>query len=180
LNLAFGFNSFTFNYSLYFQVILAGDIGDGKKFVLEQSFPVRWTLCDNAWHRIEVHHRDSTLTLQVDSYQQNHTVVDDSQYLEMRIAAPLYVGGLAGKSPHSDTIGHSHDTRAMLVAYTQLLVSENAVSRTLGTRENFRGCIKNLMIGGERRDWADMPTLHHVLLGSCPTVPEEQESTSET
>lgn len=44
---------------------------------------------------------------------------------------------------------------------------EIASSGSLLTRENFKGCIRNLSIRNERRDWVDMDALHNVLLSEC-------------
>lgn len=46
--------------------------------------------------------------------------------------------------------------------------ADNAPYGTLQTRDNFKGCIRNLAINGERRDWTDMASLHNVLLNACP------------
>lgn len=46
--------------------------------------------------------------------------------------------------------------------------TDHAPSGTLQTRENFKGCLRNVIIGGERRDWTDMAALHNILLSSCP------------
>ena len=44
----------------------------------------------------------------------------------------------------------------------------SAPKGTLLTRDHFNGCIRNVMIGGERRDWTDMDELHNIHLSSCP------------
>ncbi|XP_059059003.1 laminin subunit alpha-1 [Achroia grisella] len=36
------------------------------------------------------------------------------------------------------------------------------------TRENFKGCMREVTVGGQKRDWTEMETLHNVLLDSCP------------
>lgn len=48
---------------------------------------------------------------------------------------------------------------------------DNAAVGTLKTRENFKGCIKNLMIENELKDWSHMEELNSVLINSCPVVP---------
>lgn len=48
---------------------------------------------------------------------------------------------------------------------------DNAAVGTLKTRENFKGCIKNLRIEHDLKDWSDMEELNSVLLNSCPVVP---------
>lgn len=47
------------------------------------------------------------------------------------------------------------------------LFQEIASSGSLLTRENFKGCIRNVSIRNERRDWIDMDNLHNVLLSEC-------------
>lgn len=42
-----------------------------------------------------------------------------------------------------------------------------APSGTLFTRDNFKGCIRNVSVRNERRDWIDMDHLHNVRLGEC-------------
>jgi len=51
------------------------------------------------------------------------------------------------------------------------LLPEGAPSGTLGTRDNFKGCIRNIIIGKKPKDWTDMASLSNVLLSSCPVSP---------
>lgn len=44
------------------------------------------------------------------------------------------------------------------------------ISSKLQTRENFKGCIKNIVIGNEIKDWTDMDELHSVLLSECLAI----------
>ncbi|KAG8303480.1 Laminin subunit alpha-2 [Homalodisca vitripennis] len=46
--------------------------------------------------------------------------------------------------------------------------ADHAPSGTLQSRENFKGCIRNVKISGEHRDWTTMAALHNILLSSCP------------
>jgi laminin alpha 1/2 len=57
---------------------------------------------------------------------------------------------------------YSYDT------YKNLTCLASAPKGTLITRDHFNGCIRNVMIGGERRDWTDMSELHNIHLNSCP------------
>ncbi|CAH0558317.1 unnamed protein product [Brassicogethes aeneus] len=57
------------------------------------------------------------------------------------INAPLYIGGIADSAP----VG------------------------TLKARENFKGCIRNVLINSDITDWTDMHNLHNIMLNSCPT-----------
>ncbi|KAG0726288.1 Laminin subunit alpha-2 [Chionoecetes opilio] len=45
---------------------------------------------------------------------------------------------------------------------------DTARQGTLNTRENFKGCIRNIVLNSERRDWTDMYKLQNVLLSACP------------
>ncbi|XP_072936563.1 laminin subunit alpha-1-like [Epargyreus clarus] len=36
-------------------------------------------------------------------------------------------------------------------------------------RESFKGCIRDVVVGGQKRSWTEMESLHNVLLDSCPT-----------
>jgi hypothetical protein len=49
-----------------------------------------------------------------------------------------------------------------------LMFPEGAPSGTLGTRDNFKGCIRNVVIGKNPKDWTDMTSLNNILLSSCP------------
>lgn len=80
--------------------------------------------------------------LQVDDFKEAHPLADDGHHLESRTNSPMYIGGLP----------------------------EGAISETLGVKDNFKGCIRKVMIGGERRDWTVMADLHNIGLGSCPVV----------
>lgn len=46
--------------------------------------------------------------------------------------------------------------------------TESAGQGTLTTQENFKGCIRNIVLNSERRDWTDMYKLQNVLLSACP------------
>ncbi|KAK3921962.1 Laminin subunit alpha-1 [Frankliniella fusca] len=124
------------------QVILAGDIGDRRRFEITVRLPSMWTLCDNRWHRIQISYKNGELVLQVDDMKQSQPLADNGHYVETRINSPVYIGGLP----------------------------EGAHSETLGVKDNFKGCIRKVMIGGERRDWTIMADLHNIELGSCPLV----------
>ena len=39
---------------------------------------------------------------------------------------------------------------------------------TLRVRDSFKGCIRNVVIRGEIKDWTDMARLNNVLLNACP------------
>lgn len=47
-------------------------------------------------------------------------------------------------------------------------LSELEHQGTLRVRDNFKGCIRNVVIRGEIKDWTDMARLNNVLLNACP------------
>lgn len=49
-------------------------------------------------------------------------------------------------------------------------ISDTAPSGTLLSRENFKGCIRNVVIRNELKDWTDMDDLHNVLLSECLAI----------
>ena len=122
------------------RVILAGDIGDRRGIEVILALTSQWTLCDNRWHRIRTSYKHGELELQVDDLKQVHQLADDGHYVETRINSPMFIGGLP----------------------------EGIVHESLGVKDNFKGCIRKVMIGGERRDWTVMADLHNIGLGSCP------------
>ncbi|XP_017882648.2 laminin subunit alpha-1 [Ceratina calcarata] len=124
------------------KVIMSGDLGDNNPLYVEQRFPSPYTICDNRWHRIQAIYNDEELTLKVDELDQKYGLPANVNYhmMDSTISAPLYIGGLPATSPKG----------------------------TLITRDHFNGCIRNVMIGGERRDWTDMDELHNIHLSSCP------------
>ncbi|XP_025195973.1 laminin subunit alpha-1 [Melanaphis sacchari] len=124
------------------KVIISGDMGDRRPFRVEQSFQSEYAICDNKWHQIQAFYVEDKLTLKVDQFEQKYWLLDNGHITGARTHSPLYIGGLP----------------------------DAASSGTLGTRENFKGCIRNLVIGGERTDWTNMAGLHNILLGSCPLI----------
>ncbi|KAK9510148.1 hypothetical protein O3M35_004992 [Rhynocoris fuscipes] len=124
------------------KVIMNGDMGDRRPFHVVQGFATDYTACDNKWHRIHVTYIKDELTLKVDNLEQSYWLSDNGHLTEAYTNCPLYIGGLP----------------------------EHAPSGTLESRENFKGCIRNVIINGERRDWTQMAALHNILLSSCPLV----------
>lgn len=55
-----------------------------------------------------------------------------------------------------------------LIIMSFLVLLEGAPSGTLGTRDNFKGCIRSVVIGKNPKDWTDMASLNNILLSSCP------------
>ncbi|XP_015124906.1 laminin subunit alpha-1, partial [Diachasma alloeum] len=124
------------------KIVMAGDPGDRNPTVVEQSFGSTYTICDNRWHKIQAVYNEEELTLKVDELDQRFglPVGGDGSFLAEAASFPLFIGGLPATAPKG----------------------------TLLTRDHFHGCIRNVMIGGERRDWTDMAELHNIHLSSCP------------
>ncbi|XP_078049382.1 wing blister isoform X1 [Augochlora pura] len=124
------------------KVIMSGDLGDNKPLYVEQPFANPYTICDNRWHRIQAVYNDEELALKVDEMDQKYGLPANVNYhiMDSTVLGPLYIGGLPASAPKG----------------------------TLITRDHFNGCIRNVMIGGERRDWTDMDELHNIYLSSCP------------
>uniref|UniRef100_T1HX12 Laminin subunit alpha-2 n=1 Tax=Rhodnius prolixus TaxID=13249 RepID=T1HX12_RHOPR len=122
------------------KVVMNGDMGDRRPFQVIQGFATDYSACDNRWHRIQVTYIKDELTLKVDNLEQSYWLSDNGHLTQASTNSPLYIGGLPERAP----------------------------SGTLESRENFRGCIRNVIINGERRDWVAMADLHNILLSSCP------------
>ncbi|XP_076751939.1 wing blister [Xylocopa sonorina] len=124
------------------KVIMSVDLGDNNPLDVEQYFTNPYTICDNRWHRIQAVYNDEELALKVDEMDQKYGLPANVNYhmMDSTVSGPLYIGGLPASAPKG----------------------------TLRTRDYFNGCIRNVMIGGERRDWTDMDELHNIHLSSCP------------
>ncbi|ETN59454.1 laminin, alpha 1/2 [Anopheles darlingi] len=121
-------------------IILSVDNGDGNPTRLSTSLPSKYTLCDNRWHNISALYEDHQIVLRVDEYPASTLLPHGtSSFGRVNTKAPLYIGGLP----------------------------DAASSGTLLMRENFKGCIRNIVIRNERKDWTDMDDLQNVLLSEC-------------
>ncbi|XP_068083310.1 laminin subunit alpha-1 [Anabrus simplex] len=122
------------------KVVMTCDTGDKKPLRVEHSFPTRYYICNNEWHSIHASYVPSGVTLKVDNFPNQYGLSQNGGNSLARTRSPLFVGGLP----------------------------DNATGGTLGTRDNFRGCIRNLVIGRRQKDWTDMAVLENVHLNSCP------------
>lgn len=125
------------------KVVMAGDMGNQLPFHVEQGFSSRFTVCDNRWHRVKAFFENDLLNLRVDNFPTVYGHSGNGIFTEASTNSPLFIGGLP----------------------------EGAPSGTLGTRDNFKGCIRNIIIGKKLKDWTDMASLSNVLLSSCPVSP---------
>ncbi|XP_032674953.1 laminin subunit alpha-1 isoform X4 [Odontomachus brunneus] len=124
------------------RVIMSGDLGDNNPLYVEQRFASPYAICDNRWHRIQAVYNDEELALKVDELDQKYGLPTKANYhfADSTAYGPLYIGGIPASAQKGSLI----------------------------TRDHFNGCIRNVMIGGERRDWTDMAELHNIHLSSCP------------
>ncbi|XP_041979492.1 laminin subunit alpha-3-like [Aricia agestis] len=96
--------------------------------------------CDGAWHSVRVRLARRP-ALALDAAPEERAPPALLPAAPPPTATTLYVGGLP----------------------------EGAAELTEG-RENFKGCIREVVVGEERREWAAMDALHNVLLDSCPVA----------
>lgn len=120
------------------------DLGDGNPFRVETApLPSRYSLCDNRWHNISAMYDSEQIALRIDQQPSIITLAHHrSTGNRVHTRSPLYIGG----------------------------VPDTAPSGTLLSRDNFKGCIRNVLIRSELRDWTDMDELHNVLLSECLAV----------
>lgn len=140
------------------------DQGNGNPIRVDtSSLPLsKFSLCDNGWHNISAMYDSEQLALRLDHHPS--IIVFDQRRSggKVNTKSPLYIGGLAGILKM--TIFHV--TIALFVMY----YLETAPSGTLLGRDNFKGCIRNVLIRNELRDWTDMDELHNVLLSECLAI----------
>ncbi|XP_073967675.1 laminin subunit alpha-1-like [Choristoneura fumiferana] len=110
----------------------------------ETRGPGNKALCDNAWHTVVARVSRAHVSLSLDAGPEIRSSGDatlvDDAETPEALTA-LYIGGLPeGMADSSDA------------------------------RENFKGCISDVTVGGQKRKWQDMETLHNVLLDSCPVT----------
>ncbi|XP_053605991.1 laminin subunit alpha-2 [Plodia interpunctella] len=99
-------------------------------------------LCDNTWHRVRARASRGGLALAVDDAPAARRAGLGALLDDAAPPrpAPLYVGGLP----------------------------EGAADVGETGRENFKGCLRDVAVGGAARDWTEMEATHNVLLDSCP------------
>lgn len=118
------------------------DMGDGNPLRVETNLQTKFSLCDNNWHNISAMYDSEQLALRIDSQSSIMALAQNQSAGKVHTKSPLYIGGLPDTAP----------------------------SGTLLSRENFKGCIRNVVIRNEMRDWTDMDELQNVLLGECFSV----------
>lgn len=121
-------------------VVLSVDMGVGHSFNARVGLRNRFSFCDNMWHTVKATYIKDSLVLKVDDHQEAYGFNGSEDHEGAITGAELYIGGLP----------------------------DTALQGTLTTRENFKGCIRNIVLNSERRDWTDMYLLQNVLLSACP------------
>ncbi|XP_071547005.1 laminin subunit alpha-1-like isoform X2 [Panulirus ornatus] len=121
-------------------VVLSVDMGVGHSFSARVGLRNKFSFCDNMWHTVKASYIKDSLSLRVDNYREAYGFNGSSNDKTTITGAPLYIGGLP----------------------------DAALPGTLTSQENFKGCIRNIVLNSERRDWTDMYRLQNVLLNACP------------
>ncbi|XP_041451135.1 laminin subunit alpha-1 isoform X1 [Drosophila obscura] len=120
-------------------IVFSCDLGDGMPLRLEAALPGKYALCDNKWHNISGLYDGEQIILRIDQLPAVISAGNPRNAGKVQTRSPLYIGGLPDEAP----------------------------SGSLLSRENFKGCIRNVSIRNEKRDWIDMDELRNVLLSEC-------------
>lgn len=118
------------------------DLGNGNPFKVESNLASKFSLCDNKWHIISALYDLEQIALRIDDQPFIIALSQHRVHNMVSTSSPLYIGGL----PDSIT------------------------NHLIKSQDNFKGCIKNIVIGNDIKDWTDMDELHSVLLSECLTV----------
>ncbi|XP_042207400.1 laminin subunit alpha-2-like [Homarus americanus] len=121
-------------------VLLTVDMGSGHPFSARVRLRNKFNFCDNMWHTVKASYIKDSLSLRVDDYREAYGFNGSGNDERTLTGAPFYIGGLP----------------------------DAALQGTLTARDNFKGCIRNIVLNSERRDWTDMYRLQNVLLNACP------------
>ncbi|VEN49015.1 unnamed protein product [Callosobruchus maculatus] len=133
-------------------IVMAVDTGEGAITNVTNNLDSDFALCNNRWHNVTAMYTTWELTINVDGIRKSWVQQDVGTAMD-ELEAPLYIAGLPDVAPGG----------------------------TLKTRENFKGCIRNLRINNERIDWTEMKHLNNIMLDSCPAdSSESQNGNSET
>ncbi|XP_075991835.1 wing blister isoform X2 [Anticarsia gemmatalis] len=101
--------------------------------------------CDGGWHAVRARLSARGLALRLDA------------------------GELLKDAPPARLLDDSADLPPPATLYIGG-VPEGVLESTEGGK-NFNGCIRDVSVGGQKRGWTDMESIHNVLLDSCP-IPE--------
>lgn len=139
------------------------DLGDGNAFRAETNdLPSKFMLCDNRWHNITAMYDSEQIVLRIDSQPAINQHTRSYMSGQVHTRSPLYIGGIPGTN--------NKQWRVLIFFYKWIFL-DTAPTGTLLSRDNFKGCIRNVVIGGGNvntlKDWTDMDELHNVLLSEC-------------
>lgn len=116
-------------------------MGDGIPLRATKSMDFKYALCNNKWHTVYALYDSEQIFVRVDNLTSVYDVTP-SRGNKIQTKSPLYIGG----------------------------IPEQASQGTLLSRENFKGCINNVVIRGDIKDWTDYDYLHNILLNECPAT----------
>ncbi|KAI8427369.1 hypothetical protein MSG28_001930 [Choristoneura fumiferana] len=112
----------------------------------ETRGPGNKALCDNAWHTVVARVSRAHVSLSLDAGPEIRSSGDATLVDDAETPEALTALYIGGLPDSSDA------------------------------RENFKGCISDVTVGGQKRKWQDMETLHNVLLDSCPVTHEKKSN----
>lgn len=133
----------------------------GRKLKVVTNPPMPFGLCDNAWHSVSAFYSVAGLSLRLDKLPEATDVEANGEGHEIPNTSGILF---------SETIQSINDRQPTSPLYIGGL-PDGVVGGTLISKENFKGCIRNVAVRAHRKDWTDMDSLHNVLLSSCP-VPQ--------
>ncbi|ODM90707.1 Laminin subunit alpha-1 [Orchesella cincta] len=106
--------------------------------------PDKGLVCDGHWHNVRANYEKGSITLRVDSRE------------------PIF----ALAEPESVRLGQSFPSSSE-VGTIYIGGMDDGASRSNG-KIQFHGCIRNIVLNRQIRDWTDMAVVHNVFLNACP------------
>lgn len=153
-------------------MVFAVDMGHNASFSVRQGMTSPYQLCDNRWHSVKANYVENALTLKVDAMDEQYAFSSSGHVIETSAPHPLFIGGLPGSSlpslPPSISFSIYLSSPGYSYYFYGLIDADMEPQGTLSVRDNFKGCIRNVVIRGQIKDWTDMARLNNVLLNACP------------
>ena len=143
-------------------MVFAVDMGHNLTFAVRQTMASPYQLCDNRWHSVKANYVENALTLKVDAMDEQYAFSTNGHVKESQARHPLFIGGLPGNLFVDPICATRH--RIHFFFFCEDLEPQGSLTM----RDNFKGCIRNVVIRGEIKDWTDMARLNNVLLNACP------------
>lgn len=124
------------------------------------------SVCDGRWHSLQANYEKGSITLRVDGKSPIYAVAEPtrSSYNGNSVVGSLFIGGVEGRR----IFIHSHVYDNYRYREFPIVILEGASRLT--KKLQFHGCIRNMSVNQERKDWTDMPFLSQVYLNSCPAA----------